>query len=133
MVMTIEQRPSRPILAVEDDRYFREALDFVLTAHGYPCSSAGNAVEARQIIGKSAPAVAIVDLGLPGENGLDLAKWILETEPNTSVLIVTGNADSAVVRDAIGRGVTSYLVKPVAPEELIDAVSRAICASVAAA
>jgi DNA-binding NtrC family response regulator len=124
--MTASTTGPSAIVAVDDDRSFREALGFVLRSQGYACRVAGDAAEARAILSRTEPAVAIVDLGLPDETGLSLARWILDTKPRTSVLILTGTADFDAVRTAYRSGVKAYLMKPLTPEELIEAVDRAI-------
>ncbi len=106
------ESPTR-ILVVDDDDAFRESVcaaiardaDMVLAAQ------VGNAEGAREAIANGGFDVALVDLGLPDGNGIDLIREIARTRPDVDVMVVTVFGDEAHVLASIEAGATGYLLK----------------------
>ncbi|MEO5688595.1 MAG: response regulator transcription factor [Burkholderiaceae bacterium] len=106
------ESPTR-ILVVDDDDAFRESVcaaiardaDMVLAAQ------VGNAEGAREAIALGGFDVALVDLGLPDGNGIDLIREIARTRPDVDVMVVTVFGDEAHVLASIEAGATGYLLK----------------------
>ena len=83
------------------------------------CGDAETALEAARF---SPPDVAIVDIGLPGTNGLDLTRALRQVCPRTRVIILSMHDDEEYVMEAIQAGVSGYVVKDAQPESMADAV-----------
>lgn len=83
---------------------------------------AGSAEDALLALAALRPDVALVDVNLPGMSGLDLARAMQESHPDTRVLIVSAYDEYAFVTEAIDIGVGGYLLKTASAKELIDAV-----------
>lgn len=116
--------PSK-ILVVDDEVELTEILSEYLLGHGYAVQVAGCATQARVLITAEVPDLAILDVRMPGEDGLTLARWIRETHPGVGILMLTTVAD--VVDRVVGLelGADDYLAKPFDLRELL-ARSRSV-------
>ena len=107
---------------VEDDRSVREALDRALRAQGYQVTTAGDGLAALAAVSREDPDLVVLDLGLPGMDGLAVCRRLRADGDLRPVLILTA-------RDAVGDrvvgldvGADDYLGKPFALEELLARV-----------
>lgn len=114
MQMTNEARiEDVPVVIVEDDPDAREALKALVELDGYRVQTAASAEQARAIIAQHPPLCVILDLGLPGESGIDLAQSLRATLGNTLVVIaVTGSVAPEDQLAAEAAGVDYLLHKP---------------------
>ena len=90
-------------------------------------AESGDGREALALIEKHTPDVALLDIGMPGLNGLEVARQAAGVSPRTRLVILSMYADSAFVRQALQAGVKGYLLKGAAVSELplaIQAVMR---------
>jgi len=78
------------VLILEDDDAFRERLALALARRGLEVRTAGDVDHALQLAREEPPEWAIVDLKLPGKWGLDAVKGLMELDPATRVLVLTG-------------------------------------------
>jgi two-component system, NarL family, response regulator NreC len=85
---------------------------------------AGNAADAVAVAAAEHPDVFVMDLGLPGTNGIDATGQVLAASPATAVLVLTVHDDVAYLRRAFDAGARGYLVKDAADVELVLAVRR---------
>jgi len=109
---------SERILIVEDDREIREAVCDYLSGHGYACTQAGDGKAMRAAIAENAPHLVLLDLRLPGEDGLSLARWLRD---NHEVAIIMVTAAGDVVDRVVGLevGADDYISKPFDLRELL--------------
>ena len=131
--MSTEQKPLDThhyrILVVEDERLVRDALEFILKGQGHQVTSAESGEKALEAFAEAEHDIALVDLGLPGRNGYDVAQELKRRKPGMPVLLVTGWGGD-IDRDRARRiGVDGVVNKPYEPQELL----RAICAAAEAA
>ncbi len=112
--------PPRHVLIVEDHADAREALRAVLESDGHRVDAAADAREAIALARRAPPDVALVDIGLPGMNGYDLARELRETAGGGGILLIalTGYGQAEDRRKAREAGFDAHLVKPVEPAEL---------------
>ena len=105
------------ILIVDDDRDVRESMGEYLQGHGYEVTLAENGETMRKALAASVPDVVLLDLNLPGEDGLTLARWLREHH-DLAIIMVT--AAGEVVDRVVGLevGADDYLAKPFDPREL---------------
>ncbi|MCB9316257.1 MAG: response regulator transcription factor [Lewinellaceae bacterium] len=80
--------------------------------------------EALQVLADTAPEVVLMDIKLPGIDGLETTSKLLALHPNTQVLVLSVDDDLHMVRDAIRRGARGYLTKNVDREELVEAIRK---------
>ena len=113
------------ILIVEDDREIRESVADYLSGHGYDCAQAADGKAMRAAIAEAAPELVLLDLRLPGEDGLTLARWLRE---NHEVAIIMVTAAGEVVDRVVGLevGADDYLAKPFDLRELLARVKSVL-------
>ena len=113
------------VLVVDDEPELRELLSEYFTRHGFRVLTAENAAAARLIVAQDCPDMALLDVNMPGENGLSLARWLRETQPGIGLLMLTtaGEAIDRVV--GLELGADDYMPKPFEVRELLARV-RAI-------
>jgi DNA-binding NarL/FixJ family response regulator len=101
------------ILLVDDDEAFRESACAAIARDGSMtlAAQAGSVAIAREAIVRGNFDVALVDLGLPDGNGIDLIREIARTRPETDVMVVTVFGDEAHVLASIEAGATGYVLK----------------------
>jgi two-component system phosphate regulon response regulator OmpR len=106
------------ILIVEDDLAVREMLAEYLSAHGYQVSEAESGETMRAQLARSVPDAVLLDVNLPGEDGLNLARYLRERHKQLGIIMVTAAGD--VVDRVVGleMGADDYIAKPFDPREL---------------
>lgn len=116
------------ILVVEDDPRIASFLLKGLRAEGYPVSVAANSHEAEALTAtlNSDLALVLLDLGLPGPDGLDLLTTLRDRHPQLPILIVTArNATGDKIR-GLDAGANDYITKPFAFDELLARIRAAL-------
>jgi len=126
--MTAQQK-NRPVdlptlLLVEDDPLFCQVMGQALTKRGFNVQVANNVDEGIALSEKTAPEFAVVDLNMPGPSGLVLVKHLIDIDPHTRVVMLTGFASIATAVEAIKLGAIHYLAKPADADEVIAAFYR---------
>jgi DNA-binding NarL/FixJ family response regulator len=112
------------ILLVDDFELFRGLIVSML--RDYPrfqvVAEAGNEVDAVKKAEELKPDLALLDVDLPGENGLTAARRISAVSPNTKVLLVSANASRGVVRKALTMGILGCVIKSRLVQDLVPAM-----------
>jgi two-component system, OmpR family, response regulator len=109
------------ILVVDDDVRISKILDRYLTSAGYQVKTAANGEEMHRCMESYAPNLIILDLQMPGEHGLELARK-LRQESDVGIIIVTGSGDKVDEIVGLEGGADDYLMKPVEERELLARV-----------
>jgi len=104
--------PKGRILAVDDQRYFRELLEGLLTEEGYDVVTAASGEEALRILEQSHFDIVLTDLVMPGMDGNDLVHRVKQRDPEQEVVVVTGVVDVKTAVDSMKLGASEYLIKP---------------------
>jgi len=112
------------ILIVDDARDIREPLGQYLRRQGFRTRLAANAAQAREVVAEAAIHLVVLDVMMPGEDGLSLCRWIV-ARAGPPVLLLTAMADETDRIVGLELGADDYLVKPFNPRELLARV-RAI-------
>ena len=116
------------LVLVEDHLALREGLELLLTREGCKVlGSVGDPEEAVEIIERTGPDVAIVDIRLPGESGIGLTRRLLRDRPDLGVVLYTGHSDVQLLYEGLDSGARGYALKDGPPEELLEAI-RSIAA-----
>ena len=112
------------ILVVEDDPSTREALESLLTAHGYEVDTASDGMEAIEHVDHDAPSLIISDVRMPGVGGLDMVKALREraNSADVPIIMVSGMTERQRRVAALDIGADDYLPKPIDSEELLARV-----------
>jgi len=107
------------LLVVDDDAAVREALAVVLGLDGFEVTTAANGREGMRTLHASRPDAVILDVLMPGLDGLEVCRRIRATGDHTPVLMLTARAEVAERVAGLEAGADDYLVKPFARQELI--------------
>ena len=113
------------ILVVDDEPELRSLLAEYLARHSFSVRSAADAAAARRSIAEAAPDLAILDINMPGEDGLSLARWLREAHPAMGQLMLTTAGESVDRVVGLEVGADDYVAKPFELRELLARV-RAI-------
>jgi DNA-binding NtrC family response regulator len=118
------------ILIVDDEVVVRDSLLKWFALEGYQVRAAASGQEALSLLadGESTPEfdVALLDIKMPGIDGIELQRRIHEANPDLMVIIMTGYATVATAVQALKQGAYDYITKPVDPDELSHLVAKAI-------
>lgn len=106
------------LLVVDDDARLRELLRRYLSENGFRITTAGDAAEARAALARFAFDLAVLDVMMPGESGLDLTRE-LSREGRLPVLLLTAMAEPEDRVNGLEQGADDYLAKPFEPRELV--------------
>lgn len=117
--MTRNDGPS--LLVVDDDDVYRTRLIQAFEMRGYEVRGAADADQALSLACEDSPELAVVDLRMPGRSGLDLVRDLVEVDPTTRIVVLTGYGSIATALEAMRLGATHYLTKP----SDVDDVERA--------
>lgn len=114
------------ILVVDDEPGMREGCRWVLSAEGYQVDLAQNGAEGLAKLCDKSYDVALLDLKMPGIDGLQLLQLAREKAPDTVCVVITGYATLDTAVEATKLGAYEFISKPFTPEELVCAVRRAL-------
>jgi two-component system, OmpR family, phosphate regulon response regulator OmpR len=107
------------VLVVDDDRRIRDLLSAYLGTHGYRVTRAATAAEARKALSGLSYDALVLDVMMPGENGLSLAKGLREQGNATPMLMLSALGETKDRINGLSAGSDDYLIKPFEPEELL--------------
>lgn len=114
------------ILIVDDELVVRDSLDKWFASEGYETGSAASAREALLAVQQQHWDLALVDIKMPGMDGIELQKRLRAADPNLTVIIMTGYASVETAVQALKQGAYDYITKPIDPDELVHLVANAI-------
>ncbi len=103
---------------VDDDERFRERLDRALSKRGYEVHAAENGHKALELARQESPELALVDLRLPGEWGLNLVRELRAIDAQTRIVVLTAYGSIATAIEAVRLGAVHYLQKPASVDEI---------------
>ena len=131
-MQTPASEPKATILVVDDEPDVREVIEEYFSAHGYATLGAATAAAARTQAAQGAIDLALVDIHMPGEDGLSLARHLRERYPQIAIIMVT--SASAVIDRVVGLevGADDYVSKPFDPRELAARVKSVLRRTAAA-
>src|SRR6187549_2894280 len=115
---TLERTMNPRILVVDDDTAISEMIGIVLRAEGYDPSFAADGAEALEVFRSSNPDLVLLDLMLPGIDGIEVCTRI-RAESGVPIIMLTAKSDTADVVKGLESGADDYVVKPFNPKELV--------------
>src|ERR1041384_4863669 len=119
-------RPKGRILIVDDELVVRDSLGKWFTSEGYFAKPVNGAREALETVQQSEFDLALIDIKMPGMDGMELQARLAEVDPNLTIIIMTGYASVDTAVQALKRGAYDYITKPVDPDELSHLVANAL-------
>jgi two-component system response regulator RegA len=112
---------SRTMLIVEDDSPLRDRLVRAMRDRGFDAQGVADHTAALEAARQDSPELALVDLKLPGESGLRVIRELIELDPATVVVVLTGYGSIATAVESIKLGAASYLTKPADADQIVAA------------
>ena len=110
------------LLVVDDEPELRGLLAEYFGRHGFSVRSAQDAAEARELIAAARPQLAVLDINMPGENGLSLARWLREAHPGVAIVMLTTAGETVDRIVGLELGADDYVSKPYELRELLARV-----------
>jgi CheY-like chemotaxis protein len=117
---------SAKILLVEDNKNNRRALTLYLEVMGLIVEQAQDGFEALRKLNHETFDVVVSDIGMPGLNGVDLARRIHDNFGRIPIVLMTGDPTARTNESVIQAGVSCLLIKPFIPRELVTTIHRAV-------
>jgi two-component system response regulator (stage 0 sporulation protein F) len=117
------------VLIVDDEPDVRQLLYDFLTGSDYEVVLAAGGLEAIEIVEREKPDLVLLDVMMPGMNGVETLRRIAEIDPPLRVIMVTANADIGLTSRLLAMGAADYIPKPFDLEYLEQAVSIQLAAS----
>ncbi len=109
-------------MVVDDEPELRGLLTEYFSRNGCTVRPAADAAEARQLVAAGRPDLAILDVNMPGENGLSLARWLRESHPAVGLIMLTTAGDTVDRVVGLELGADDYVPKPFELRELLARV-----------
>src|SRR2546427_9167738 len=122
---TMDQAKPR-VLVVDDDPHTRSLLSIALQSQAFEVIPAEDAGAALEQVRSEAPEIVILDLRLPGLDGMEALRKLKEIAPELPVVILTGYGDVPSAVEAMRLGAYDFLTKPVEPAKILVVVRRAL-------
>jgi two-component system response regulator RegA len=114
----------RTLLLVDDDDAFRSRLARALEDRGLRVRQAPDGASALAAAHDESPELAVVDLRMPGLDGLEVVRGLKEIDSTTQVVVLTGYGSIATALEAVRLGAVHYLAKPADADEVLAAFAR---------
>ncbi len=114
------------IVVVEDEAAQRQLLVDYLMRQNYRVTGADGGTALRRLVERELPALVLMDVGLPGEDGFALARWLRERSGRIGIIMVTAAADTVDRVVGLETGADDYIAKPFEPRELLARVKSVL-------
>lgn len=113
------------VLVVDDDHMMREMLKLILHADGYQViGEAANGKNAIVLCASHKPGLVLLDINMPEMDGLQALEEIRKVSPATVVVMVSAEATMDRVKDAIGKGASGFVVKPLNAASVLSKIEN---------
>ncbi len=116
----MDHRPH--IIVVEDEATQRRLLVDYLTRQNFRVSGVEGGTALRKLVERELPAIVLIDIGLPGEDGFALTRWLREKNSRIGIIMVTAASDLVDRVVGLETGADDYIAKPYEPRELLARV-----------
>jgi DNA-binding NtrC family response regulator len=113
------------VLLIDDEASFVDTLGQRLEFRGFAVAKAFSGQEGLEKLKEQLPDVVILDVVMPGQDGVDVLKAIKELEPLTEVMLLTGHADMDSAIQGLKLGAFDYLMKPTETGDLVAKIRKA--------
>ncbi|HEY3110818.1 MAG TPA: response regulator [Chloroflexota bacterium] len=114
------------VLVVDDTAPVREMCAWILRRRGHEVIEADGGAAAAQLYASEHPDAVLLDVMMPGVDGLTALAEIRTLDPDARVAMLTGARDEATLRRAVALGARDYLAKPIEVSRLVQAVERLV-------
>jgi FixJ family two-component response regulator len=126
-VRSISDMPTSPLVfVVDDDISVRESLEHLIRREGWQVETFDSAPGFLNHPHALAPSCLVLDVSMPGFNGLELQKRVAAERPDMPIIFITGHGDIPMTVQAMKAGAVEFLTKPFSDESLLTAIRNAI-------
>lgn len=119
-------RPPGPILIVDDEASIRKSLEGVLSDEGYSCALASDGSDALAQLQSIHPSLVILDIWMPGMDGIETLRRMKAAQPETPVIMMSGHATISTAVKATKSGASDFIEKPLELDLVLNAIRRAL-------
>ncbi len=116
----------RTVFVVDDDSAIRDALQLLLTVSGYRVELYASASQFLESFQSPRPGCLLLDIYMPGMDGLDLLEELKNRNIPLPIIMFTGHGDRKLARQALNNGVMAFLEKPFTSQALIKQIEKAL-------
>jgi two-component system, response regulator, stage 0 sporulation protein F len=114
----------KKILIVDDQFGIRILLNEVLQKEGYDTYQAANGLQALEIVNENVPDLVLLDMKIPGMDGIEILKRMKQIEPNIRAIIMTAYGELDMIQEAIDLGAMTHFAKPFDIEDIRVTVKK---------
>ncbi len=114
------------VLVIDDEKIIRERLKKLLELDDYETFTAGDGEEGLKIFNEEKPEIALVDIKMPGMDGIEVLRKIREDTEETQVILITGHGGVETAIQALKEGAFGYIQKPIEYDELEIEIKKAL-------
>jgi DNA-binding response OmpR family regulator len=118
--------PRQHIVVVEDEAVQRQMLADYLARQNFRVTGLADGAALRRLVERELPALVMLDVGLPGEDGFALARWLREKSGRVGIIMVTAAGDTVDRVVGLESGADDYIAKPFEPRELLARVKSVL-------
>jgi two-component system phosphate regulon response regulator OmpR len=118
--------PRPLVVVVEDEAVQRQMLADYLARQNFRVAALGDGAALRRLVARELPALVMLDVGLPGEDGFALARWLRERSGRVGIIMVTAAGDTVDRVVGLESGADDYIAKPFEPRELLARVKSVL-------
>lgn len=121
-----DESPATSVLVVDDEEAIRLALAKFLRSRGFAVTTAESGAEALGQLRANTFQVLLCDVRMPQMNGIDVVGHALDIDPHLAVIMLTAVNDAPTATEALARGASDYMIKPVELADLLQAIHHAM-------
>lgn len=114
------------VLVVDDEAVIRDVCEQILESDGYKVTTAASGKEALHLVSEHSFDAVVTDIMMPDMSGLELLEVIKRTSMNVSTIVITGLGTFEMATQSDRLGAREFVVKPFTPDELSEAVRKAL-------
>jgi CheY-like chemotaxis protein len=126
--LTIKSSKQGTVLLIEDHEFQRRIQSKILTEEGFSVVTAATSAEALSLLRTLRPTLILIDIELPGMNGLEILKRLRSTAvfKTTPVIMLSGSNQKDIVMQSMKTGATGFIAKPFDRKTLVEKVSSVL-------
>lgn len=121
--------PTALVFLIDDDASVRRGVSRLLRSAGYQCETFASATDFLTREPYAGPTCLIVDVRMPGLNGMELQEVLIHSRREEQLVFITGHGDISMCSKAMKAGAVDFLPKPFADDQLLECVARALSRS----
>lgn len=114
------------ILVVDDEKAARKSLADILRLEGYNVSAVEDGPSALKLLKEQAVDLMLLDIRMPGTDGIDVMQQATEISPDTQIIMLTAHGSMESAIESLRYGAHDYLIKPSSPQEILSSVAGAL-------